>query len=80
MLTRIITALVLAPIFILAGYGKLQLGSSEDISFLQRLAADPNVFDRNAILQPLVPGMAAATERILRQFGPVTDTGREHTR
>ena len=45
-----------------------------------RLAADPNVFDRNAILQPLVPGMAAATERILRQFGPVTDTGREHTR
>ncbi len=35
--------LFLAPIFILAGYGKLQLGSSEDIGLLQRLAADPNV-------------------------------------
>ncbi len=32
----------LAPIFILAGYGKLQLGA-EDVGFLDRLMADPNV-------------------------------------
>ncbi|PCJ93772.1 MAG: hypothetical protein COA46_01760 [Porticoccaceae bacterium] len=32
----------LAPIFILAGYGKLQLGA-EDVDFLDRLMADPNV-------------------------------------
>ena len=43
-----------------------------------RLAADPNVFDRNAILQPLVPGMAVATEHILREFGPITEADREH--
>lgn len=32
----------LAPIFILAGYGKLQLGA-DDVGFLDRLMADPNV-------------------------------------
>jgi len=32
----------LAPIFILAGYGKLQLGS-EGVGFLERLAPDPDV-------------------------------------
>ncbi len=32
----------LAPIFILAGYGKLQLGA-ENVSFIDRFKADPNV-------------------------------------
>ncbi|HEB27019.1 MAG TPA: DoxX family protein [Porticoccus sp.] len=32
----------LAPIFILAGYGKLQLGA-ENVGFIERLTADPNV-------------------------------------
>lgn len=32
----------LAPIFIKAGYGKLQLGA-EDVGFFERLTADPNV-------------------------------------
>ena len=32
----------LAPIFIKAGYGKLQLGA-ENVSFFERLTADPNV-------------------------------------
>ncbi|MDX2350086.1 MAG: DoxX family protein, partial [Porticoccus sp.] len=34
--------LFLAPIFILAGYGKLQLGA-ENVGFFERLTADPNV-------------------------------------
>lgn len=33
----------LAPIFIKAGYGKLQLGSDKDIGFFERFTADPNV-------------------------------------
>lgn len=32
----------LAPIFIMAGYGKLQLGAS-DVGFFERFTADPNV-------------------------------------
>ena len=43
-----------------------------------RLAADPNVFDRNAILQPLLPGMVAATERVLQALCPTGVAGERH--
>jgi len=42
-LAPLLFRIYLAPIFILAGYGKLRLGSDEELSFLERLQADPNV-------------------------------------
>ncbi len=41
-LPLLLLRIYLAPIFIKAGYGKLQLGAA-DVGFLERLTADPNV-------------------------------------
>ncbi|MHC8441675.1 MAG: HvfX family Cu-binding RiPP maturation protein [Candidatus Eutrophobiaceae bacterium] len=42
-LPLLLLRIYLAPIFIKAGYGKLQLGSSEDLGWLERLGPNPNV-------------------------------------
>lgn len=42
-LPLLLLRIFLAPIFIKAGYGKLQLGSDAEIGFFERLSADPGV-------------------------------------